>query len=132
MGPIDQSNGDEGQGTDPHPHNLPPDKLDTQEMREEIANLQRESRIVHDRLGPSQKSRQRSVSVARGMIWGTKASSAALQFVVPPGLGVWFDHRFQTNPIGLIAGAILGFALGMRGLMLLVKAMEQKPTDQNN
>lgn len=58
------------------------------------------------------------------MYWGSRASSVAMQFAIPPGIGYWVDTRYDCEPIGVCIGAVIGFASGLIQLMNLVKRME--------
>lgn len=72
-----------------------------------------------------------SGSIAKGMYWGSQASSAAMQFAIPPAIGYWVDLRYGTKPIGVIVGAILGFYNGLTSLFRLVKLMERNDHSNN-
>lgn len=56
--------------------------------------------------------------------FASRASSIALQAVVPAGLGYWLDQRWGTAPWLLIVGAGLGLAVM---LMELVRLSQPKP-----
>lgn len=66
-----------------------------------------------------------SSSFARAMYWGSRASSAAMQFVVPALIGLWVDHRYGVDPWGIVVGAVLGFAVGIRELIRLMQEMDR-------
>ncbi len=61
----------------------------------------------------------------------TKAQTAAYQaaieavFAVPiaTGFGYWFDSSFETSPIGLAIGAVVGFAA------MVLRLVRMKPGD---
>ncbi len=76
-------------------------------------------------MNPSPQRRDNGSSIARATYWGSRASSAAMQFAVPPAIGFFIDHKYGTRPWGVAIGAVLGFASGMRGLLLLVKQMDK-------
>ena len=42
----------------------------------------------------------------------------ALAVIVMAGVGLWIDHRYETQPWGILIGALLGIAGGM---YLLIK-----------
>ena len=64
--------------------------------------------------------------IAKAMVWATRCSSVAMQFAVPPAAGLWLDHRYQTKPIGVCVGAVIGFAVGFRELLRLVRQMDSQ------
>lgn len=78
---------------------------------------------MSDPTSPHDRSRNSS-SFARAMFWGSRASSVALQFVIPPGIGVWADYSLDIAPFGVVLGAVLGFVIGLRQLLRLVKQMD--------
>jgi F0F1-type ATP synthase assembly protein I len=38
------------------------------------------------------------------------AFEAVGSILVATGLGYWFDHHYETTPIGVLVGAVVGFA----------------------
>lgn len=63
-------------------------------------------------------------SLLEGYAFASRASSIALQAVVPAGLGYWLDQRWGTSPWLLIIGAGLGLAVM---LMELIRLSQPKP-----
>lgn len=63
-------------------------------------------------------------SLAEGYAFASRASSIAMQAVVPAGLGYWLDQRWGTAPWLLIVGAGLGLAVM---LMELIRLSQPKP-----
>ncbi len=71
---------------------------------------------------------------------GARAYQAALEavFAIPiaGGLGYWADTRFDTGPILLLAGLVLGFAafvvriMRMRGLMVGTSEESESERDE--
>ena len=49
----------------------------------------------------------------------TEISSVAYSMAIPPGLGYLADRYFQSSPIGLTIGAVLGFLTGTLQLFRL-------------
>lgn len=80
----------------------------------------------------SRKRGSDSASFARGMYWGSRASSAAMQFVVPALIGLWVDKRYASQPWGLVVGAVLGFAFGVREIIRLMHQMDKASKRSKN
>lgn len=60
-------------------------------------------------------------STATGWTWATRVSSVGLEFAVPALAGWWLDSLWGLRPVGVIAGATLGFAIGMLHLLKISK-----------
>lgn len=56
-------------------------------------------------------------SLAVGMQWASRVTSVGLEFVLPPLAGALLDRRFGTGPLALLAGAVLGFVVGMMHIL---------------
>jgi len=54
-------------------------------------------------------------------VWATRATSIALQAIVPAGLGYWLDSKWGTAPWLLIVGTVLGFACMLMDLIRLTR-----------
>jgi ATP synthase protein I len=48
-----------------------------------------------------------------GLEWASRITTIGLEFVLPMVLGYGVDSWLRTTPVGTVAGAVLGFALGM-------------------
>src|SRR5262249_18308789 len=48
-----------------------------------------------------------------GLEWASRITTIGLEFVLPMVLGYGMDSWLRTTPVGTVAGAVLGFALGM-------------------
>ncbi|MEO1994290.1 MAG: AtpZ/AtpI family protein, partial [Planctomycetaceae bacterium] len=57
-------------------------------------------------------------SMAQGMVWVSRISSVSLEMVLPAVGGHWLDNHWGTGPWCVSLGAVLGFAVGMRHLLL--------------
>jgi ATP synthase protein I len=55
------------------------------------------------------------------MHWVQQITSIAIEMVAPAGLGYWLDGRWGTGPWLLALGALLGFLLAFRHLLVLAK-----------
>ena len=66
-------------------------------------------------------------SLAQGYMWATRATSIALQAVIPAGLGYWLDHWWGTAPWLLIVGTVLGFVSMMTELIAFTKPKKRPP-----
>jgi ATP synthase protein I len=55
--------------------------------------------------------------LAIGIAWASTVTTIALEFSVPALLGFGLDYWWHTMPAATIAGAVLGFAIGMRHIM---------------
>ena len=60
------------------------------------------------------------------MYWASRGMSVGLEFVVPAILGLWLDRYWPVAPLGVIAGAVLGFALGLTHLLRIAKEGERR------
>jgi F0F1-type ATP synthase assembly protein I len=47
-------------------------------------------------------------------------AQVGLEMALPAGIGYWVDYGFQTQPWGVIIGAVLGLAVGMLHLVALL------------
>ncbi|MAT15804.1 MAG: hypothetical protein CMJ46_11120 [Planctomyces sp.] len=52
-----------------------------------------------------------------------QVSTIGLSFALPPLAGYWLDKKFETSPWLVIAGAVLGFLVGMKLLFELAKRL---------
>ena len=48
-----------------------------------------------------------------GLEWASRITTIGLEFVLPMVLGYGVDSWLRTTPVGTLAGAVLGFALGI-------------------
>jgi ATP synthase protein I len=58
---------------------------------------------------------------ALAMEWVARITSISLEMVLPGLGGYWVDQKLGTKMLFLILGIILGFAVGLRSLLLLTK-----------
>jgi hypothetical protein len=65
----------------------------------------RESCVVEQPESPS--------PLSVGIEWASRITTIGLEFVLPMVLGYGMDSWLRTSPFGTLAGAVLGFALGM-------------------
>jgi F0F1-type ATP synthase assembly protein I len=56
-----------------------------------------------------------------GVAWASRVTSLALEFVLPTLAGWWIDGRLGTRPWGLMAGATLGFVVGLIHLLQIAR-----------
>ena len=121
MGSNDHVNGDaESPSDEPADRN---EIVDVNELRREIDELKQQHQTLNSqrrRFGQSKRATQ----AAKGMYWGTLASSAAMQFVIPSAIGYWIDSAAESAPVGLVIGSVIGFGLGIRGLLRLANQMD--------
>lgn len=59
------------------------------------------------------------------MMWASRVSSVGLQFVVPAAIGAGVDHYWNTRPVGVVIGAILGMVTGFLSVLKLAKDLSQ-------
>jgi F0F1-type ATP synthase assembly protein I len=55
------------------------------------------------------------------MEWAARVTTIALEFALPPLLGAGADRWCGTAPWLTVAGAVLGFAVGMMHVLRLAK-----------
>jgi hypothetical protein len=65
--------------------------------------------------------------LAVGIAWASTVTTVALEFSLPPLLGFGLDRWWHTMPAATIAGALLGFAIGMRQILELGRRPPKKP-----
>ena len=53
--------------------------------------------------------------------WTSRATTISLEMVLPGLLGYWADQRWETGPVLLVLGVMLGFATGTWHLSKLAK-----------
>jgi ATP synthase protein I len=53
--------------------------------------------------------------------WVSRITTVGLEMAVPAGLGYWLDSRWGTEPWLVTCGAALGFFIGFRHLLQMVK-----------
>ena len=56
-----------------------------------------------------------------GMGWASRVSSVGMAFVLPALFGALLDHWWGTSPWALLAGAVLGFAVGMLEILRIAR-----------
>jgi ATP synthase protein I len=56
-------------------------------------------------------------STSVGILWASRITAVGLEFALPAVGGLFLDRKWSLGPLGLIAGVILGFALGMVHLL---------------
>lgn len=64
--------------------------------------------------------------MSQGMYWATRGMSVALEFVIPAMLGLWLDRYWPLAPLGVIAGAVAGFAVGLTHLLRIAAEGERR------
>ena len=50
-----------------------------------------------------------------GFAWAYRVTAVGLEFVLPALAGYWIDGRLGSRPVGMLLGAVLGFAVQARG-----------------
>jgi F0F1-type ATP synthase assembly protein I len=59
-------------------------------------------------------------------MWASRASSIGLEFALPPLLGAYLDKRWGTLPWATVAGAVVGFAIGMMHVLRIAREGSEK------
>ncbi len=80
-------------------------------------------------MSPSPDSSSRYAALVRK---ATEISSVAYSMAIPPGLGYLADRYFQSSPIGLTIGAVLGFLTGTLQLFRLAGMIEGQRKHRKN
>ena len=65
-------------------------------------------------------------STSQGMYWASRGLSVAMEFVIPAVFGLWVDRYWRLAPLGVIAGAIAGFAIGLFHLLRIVSESNRR------
>ena len=55
------------------------------------------------------------------MDWATRVSAVGLEFALPPLMGVGVDRWLGTSPLGVLTGAVGGFAVGMMHILRIAR-----------
>jgi F0F1-type ATP synthase assembly protein I len=48
-------------------------------------------------------------------------TTVGFEFVLPPLAGALLDRRYATGPLGILAGAVLGFVVGMMHILRIAR-----------
>jgi len=56
-------------------------------------------------------------SRSQGLYWASRGMSVGMEFALPALGGYWLDGRWPFRPVGVIAGAVLGFVIGLTHLL---------------
>jgi F0F1-type ATP synthase assembly protein I len=60
--------------------------------------------------------------IAIGMGWASMIMAVSAQMIAPPLVGYWIDQRLGTKLVFLLAGVLLGVAMGTMGMLRIVKS----------
>lgn len=55
--------------------------------------------------------------MSQGMLWASRVTTVGLEFALPALAGLWLDGKWSVGPLGVIAGAAIGFTMGMFHLL---------------
>ena len=64
--------------------------------------------------------------LALGIEWASRITTLGFEFALPALLGNYLDGLWKTGPIGLLAGMVLGFAVGMVHLLWIARGASKK------
>jgi ATP synthase protein I len=64
-----------------------------------------------------------------GLQWSSKITSIGLEFSIPALLGFGVDRWLRTAPWATVAGAVLGFVLGMMHTLRIAREIPGRPED---
>ena len=67
------------------------------------------------------KSLDNRPPLALAMQWVSRVTTVSLEMVLPGLLGYWADQQWNSEPVLLVLGVILGFSVGMWHLVTLTK-----------
>jgi F0F1-type ATP synthase assembly protein I len=59
--------------------------------------------------------------LSEGIAWASRIVSAALGLGLPVVVGTILDRRYGTQPLGTLAGLVLGFLFGVAFLIRMVR-----------
>lgn len=68
--------------------------------------------------------------VAVAAEWVSRITTVGLEMAIPAALGYWLDGRFGTEPWLVTVGAALGFFVGFRHLLQMVKPPGNSSADK--
>ena len=86
---------------------------------------------------PATKERRPSIEEkTRAVYRGARYSSIGLELgvsvVIGMAMGYWVDSKFETEPIGLLAGMGLGFVAAFRSIRRTLKILEAEEKQAND
>lgn len=55
--------------------------------------------------------------MSAGLLWASRVTTVGLEFALPALAGLWLDRHWPLQPLGVIAGAVLGFTMGILHLL---------------
>ncbi len=64
---------------------------------------------------------ERRSALSAGVEWASRISTIGLEFALPPLAGAGLDRWWGTSPWATVAGAALGFAVGMVHLLRVAR-----------
>jgi ATP synthase protein I len=78
--------------------------------------------------------RQRGLQslLSLGLEWSSKITAIGLEFSIPALLGFGVDHWLRTTPVATVAGAVLGFVLGMMHTLRIAKELPGGASGRRN
>lgn len=62
---------------------------------------------------------------SQGIYWASRITTVGLEFALPALGGFWLDGHWPLRPLGVILGAILGFAVGLVHLVRIARTGTQ-------
>lgn len=77
------------------------------------------------------KSSQDRPPLAVAMQWVSQITTVSLEMSLPALLGYWLDSKWQTEPWLVVVGGVLGFVVGIRHLLQMVKMSESSQKSQD-
>jgi len=69
------------------------------------------------------EQRESQTPLAVGIEWASRISTIGLEFALPPALGYGVDSWLRTTPAATLAGAVLGFLVGMWQIMRMARQL---------
>ncbi len=64
-------------------------------------------------------------NASQGMYWASRVTTVGLEFALPALAGYGLDNLWSLRPLGVIAGAVVGFVIGLLHLLRISRAGTQ-------
>ena len=76
---------------------------------------------------PERSDEEPRSRLAVGYDWAARVTTVALEFGLPPLAGAYLDQWLGSSPLCVLAGAVLGFAVGMTQILRIAREATPGP-----
>lgn len=71
-------------------------------------------------------------AMAKGYAIASQVITFALQIALPVLAGAWLDRKWETHPLWLLVGLVVGFGFGMKSFIEFLKKMTTGSVDSQS